>query len=471
MKGKTILAMIAVLLIGALFPVFLANVHAITCPSPCSLIVLTNVPSSDASVTVTAKGFPSPLALNHTYTYANGTVNWVQVTSTNITGSSGARYIFKQWDLNTIQGWSSVANSTALPLMIQNYTVTAVYEKLLPLTLSFTGPSGQPVSPPTSLTLQSTFGSATLTPGQYSNHWMNAAVWTVASATWQGVQETLGTQTIDLTSIAVAASVMIQAYDAQIQLINNFNSPITGASVTVTLTNGTKTYTFTSDAQGYVDLGLLPPGTYNAHVVYQNRDYGSYVVDPTVNPVDTIRLDATPPTIGTPSLSPSTPGSNDTVTVAVAVSDPTGVASVLIVYTTDNWNLVNSTVLAPYNAAFDDYRAVIPEQPQGSHVSFYVVALNVGGNRAVNNNSGSFFSYNIHSYIVTGLSQGNTYTFTVRAQDSTGNQSNAGLSQIETMPIQQPLQQYSYVLLVGIVGAIALGALAFTISRRRRNIP
>ncbi len=302
MKGKPILAMIAVLLIGAFSPVFLTNVHAITCPSPCSLIVLTNVPSSDASVTVIAKANLSPVALNHTYTYANGTINWVQVTSTNITGTSGARYLFKQWNLNTIQ-WSTVANSSALPLMIQNVTVTAVYEKLLPLTLSFTGPSGQPVSPPTSLTLQSTFGSATLTTGQYSNHWMDAALWTVASATWQGVQETLGTQTIDLTTTAVQASVIIQAYDAKIQVIDDSNNPVTGATVTVTLVNGTQTYTFTSDSQGYVNLGLLPPGTYNAQVTYHSQDYGPYLVDPATSPTETVKLNSMGGGTSTPLVS------------------------------------------------------------------------------------------------------------------------------------------------------------------------
>ncbi len=297
------LGLFILLLSGILFSFLPTSVHATTCPSPCSLIVNTNVPSSDASVTVTAKGNPSPVALNHTYTYGNGTINWVRVTSTNITGSSsGARYIFKQWTYNGIQ-WSTTANSTELPLMIQNVTITAVYDKLLPLTLSFTGPQGQPVSPPTSITLQSTYGSAVLTSGQYSNHWMQAAVWTVASATWQGVQEILGTQTIDLTTTAVSATIPVQAYDARIQLVDNSNHPVTGATVTVTFVNGTQTYTLTSDSQGYANLGLIPPGTYNAHVTYQNQDYGSYLVDPATNPTDTVTLSSVGGGTSTPLVS------------------------------------------------------------------------------------------------------------------------------------------------------------------------
>ena len=302
MKGKTILGLFLLLFSGVFFTFIPTTVHATTCPSPCSLIVLTNVPSSDATVNVVAKGNPSPVALNHTYTYGNGTINWVQVTNTNITGTSGARYIFKQWTLNTIQ-WSTVSNSTALPVMVQDVTVTATYEKLLPLSLTFTGPAGQPVSPPTSLTLESTFGQASLTSNQYSNHWMDAAVWTVASATWQGVTEYLGTQTIDLTTTATQASVTIQAYDAKILLVDSSNHPITGATVTVTFVNGTQTYSFTSDSQGYVNLGLIPPGTYNAQVTYQSQDYGSYVIDPATNPTDTVTLNSAGGGTSTPLVS------------------------------------------------------------------------------------------------------------------------------------------------------------------------
>ncbi len=307
MKGKPILAMIAVLLLGAFSPVFLTNVHAITCPSPCSLIVLTTVPSSDASVTVIAKGNPSPVALSHTYTFGNGTINWVKLSSTNITGSSGARYIFKQWSLGSIAQWDTNPNMTT-PVMLQDYTATAIFEKLLPLTLSFASPAGQPVSPPTSVTLSSSLGAATLTytnstSNQYNSHWMDAAIWTVTSVTWQGVQEVLGTQTIDLTTSPTNAQVVVQAYDAKMLIVDNSNHPVSGATVTVTLVNGTRTYTFTSDAQGYVNLGLLPPGTYNAHVTYQNQDYGPYPVDPAINPTDTVTVNSGGTGISSPLVS------------------------------------------------------------------------------------------------------------------------------------------------------------------------
>jgi len=102
------------------------------------------------------------------------------------------------------------------------------------------------------------------------------------------------------------------------------------------------------------------------------------------------------PTIATPTIIPEAPGSSDQVTIAVVVTEATpGVQSVMIVYTTDNWASVNRTVLAPYTPAFDDYRAVIPAQSDGTHVSYYVVAEDAGGASAVNNNSGNYYSYTV----------------------------------------------------------------------------
>src|SRR6266851_4365846 len=64
---RPLFIVIALLLVSSvLTPIFVTSVHAYTCPSPCSLIVNTNVPQSDASVTTTAPGDLSPRALSHT---------------------------------------------------------------------------------------------------------------------------------------------------------------------------------------------------------------------------------------------------------------------------------------------------------------------------------------------------------------------------------------------------------------------
>ena len=104
----------------------------------------------------------------------------------------------------------------------------------------------------------------------------------------------------------------------------------------------------------------------------------------------------TPLNIGTPVTQPSspTPSSSVTVSVNVTQSHP-GVMNVSIVYTTDNWRLVNATVRATTNAARVTWNATIPPLSNGGHVAFYVVAFDYNDNKAVNNNSGSYFGYDV----------------------------------------------------------------------------
>jgi len=101
------------------------------------------------------------------------------------------------------------------------------------------------------------------------------------------------------------------------------------------------------------------------------------------------------PSIGSPITTPSVPGSGDQVTVNVTVTSSAGVQSVMVVYTTDSWASVNQTVSASYVPRFDDYQAIIPAQGEGTRVSYYVVAVDVGSNRSVNSNAGSYYSYTV----------------------------------------------------------------------------
>jgi len=107
--------------------------------------------------------------------------------------------------------------------------------------------------------------------------------------------------------------------------------------------------------------------------------------------------DGTPPTINPPSIQPASPSSSDTVTVSVVVRDlgsqATGVKNVSIVYSTDSWQSVNTTLGAPYNATSETATAQIP--PSSANVTYYVIAFDYAGNMAVNNNNGDYFTYGI----------------------------------------------------------------------------
>jgi len=113
-------------------------------------------------------------------------------------------------------------------------------------------------------------------------------------------------------------------------------------------------------------------------------------------------LDTTPPTISTPTITPASPGSTDTVMVKVNVTDTgSGVKNVSITYTTDNWKSVNKTLSATYNITSHYAAAQIPPLQLGGHVEYYVIAFDNAGNKAVNNNSGAYFSYDVSTWFAS----------------------------------------------------------------------
>ena len=101
------------------------------------------------------------------------------------------------------------------------------------------------------------------------------------------------------------------------------------------------------------------------------------------------------------------------------------VQNVTIIYTTDNWKMVNTTLLASYNATTTTATAQIPALANGGHVAFYIVAFNGNGIKGVNNNSGSYFGYDVaapplvptttNGLIVIGVIVGSLGAFAVAA--------------------------------------------------------
>lgn len=104
-----------------------------------------------------------------------------------------------------------------------------------------------------------------------------------------------------------------------------------------------------------------------------------------------------PPNIsfGTPSLSPSTPGPNDQVTVNVTVTSNAGIQNVTLHFTTDNWKTTNTTVVASYNSTTNIALAHIPQQNNGGHVEYYIVAFDNNNNMRISNNNGNYFTYTV----------------------------------------------------------------------------
>src|SRR5206468_5682056 len=107
----------------------------------------------------------------------------------------------------------------------------------------------------------------------------------------------------------------------------------------------------------------------------------------------------TSPTIGTPVIQPSPPTYSAPTTVYVNVTDQhSSIQNVTIIYTTDNWKMVNTTLLASYNATTTTATAQIPALASGGHVAFYVVAFNGNGIKGVNVNSGSYLGFVVEAH-------------------------------------------------------------------------
>ncbi len=293
MRTKKRVLILMLVVSSLLSPLLITSVHA-SCSTTCNLEADTNVPSSIAVVWVRADG-GTLYQFNHTYAFPFNTTHTLEVMNTTLSvPSTGARFAFKQW----LVGGSFYASTPIIttPATTVDYTSSsfsgpfeAQFEEQLQLSLSFVDPSGQPVNPPTSVTLMGP-STVTLSVNQYSNQWLAAGVWTVQDATWEGSPGTvLGQPSIDLTQRSITAPISLKAYPATVKLTDNSNQPVSGAMIAVTFANGTST-TLTSDSQGTVNLGRIPIGSYTIDITYQNRDWGSYSIDASAQPVDTVQL-------------------------------------------------------------------------------------------------------------------------------------------------------------------------------------
>ncbi len=101
-------------------------------------------------------------------------------------------------------------------------------------------------------------------------------------------------------------------------------------------------------------------------------------------------------TIRPPVITPTSPTSSDIVTVATNVtSSRSTIKNVTITYTTDNWKSSNTTVVASYNSTSNTAKGQIPALPPSTHIEYYITAFDNVPTKTVNDNNGSYFTYNV----------------------------------------------------------------------------
>ncbi len=265
------------------------------CTSNCHLQALTNVPLTDGTIMVKVDG-STVYPLSQTFSFGNGTVHTIQVLNSSFTGAStGARYVWKQWTCSC--GVSPTSSSTlTTPSMVYNYTntsgppengvgaFTAQFDKLFPLTLTFTDPNGNPVGVANNVTLTSGGTTSTILTS-FTSQYLAATSWSVADVTWEGISGLqVSSQTLDLTNGALTHAILVKAYSATVKTIDQGGKPVSGVSVTVTLANST-VRTFKTDNQGLAIIGYIPRGTYSAQVSYKGSSVGTWSTDASSSPV------------------------------------------------------------------------------------------------------------------------------------------------------------------------------------------
>jgi len=125
-----------------------------------------------------------------------------------------------------------------------------------------------------------------------------------------------------------------------------------------------------------------------------------------------IKLDNTSPTIGVPLRTPSGDiQPSQEVKVTVHVTDVvTGVKNVTLSYTVTN-GIIWKTLTMNYNISTSLYEATIPGQPDGTLVIFRIIAYDNIGNRAVEDNFGRYYIYQVqatYELTITTTSGGTT---------------------------------------------------------------
>ncbi len=104
-------------------------------------------------------------------------------------------------------------------------------------------------------------------------------------------------------------------------------------------------------------------------------------------------IDETPPHVDSPAHEPETAMPYQNVTVSVNVTDElSGVREVILSYSaSDGANWINTTMTKAVLA----YRGIIFGYPEGTNISYKILAYDNKGNVAINNNTGLYYVYTV----------------------------------------------------------------------------
>jgi hypothetical protein len=237
------------------------------------------------------------------------------------------------------------------------------------------------------------------TPGTYvANITVSDIAGNTAVETWSFMAKNVTAPAVTITSPTTANQAYARS-GKSVQVVFTYIEPnplnwtvvISNAAHTVpSVSNGTAITpgSGTVTASVVIDQSATD-GLYNVAVTMYNTD----VLGNTTTQTNAVMIDNTPPTIGTPTqvpLNSSGVQPTDTVNVSVSVTDTgSGVYNVTLGYNNGTWYEVTMTLTSGL------WQASIPPQSAGTTVQYNITAYDKAGNKAVNDNAGAYYIYNV----------------------------------------------------------------------------
>lgn len=190
----------------------------------------------------------------------------------------------------------------------------------------------------------------------------------------------------------INAVTVLNPLAVSILLPGNTIYAVNQAPLNFTVTEPTSWMGYSLDEQtevtiaGNTTLTNLSDGTHSV-VVYANDIAGNTATSIVVS----FTVDTTPPTISGITQNPSIPYDDDPVAVTVRVTDQySGVNTVTLLYRKDGGSWVNIEMT---ETTEDIYEATIPSLSEGTEIEYRIVANDVAGHQAAEDNAELNYSY------------------------------------------------------------------------------
>ncbi len=172
-------------------------------------------------------------------------------------------------------------------------------------------------------------------------------------------------------------NILRQRWCLGVHVTDDYGEPIPSALVEIRNSTMDLVHTSHTDANGLVRI-------YPGNGVYNVTTYANGKMDTDIVTIDdmcaeaSLQLDITDPMISNVAQDPITPNYKQSVTVTAEISDPTGITSVTLKYD-DGGGWTDATMSL---VSGNQYSGTIPAQAYGTHVQYYIVAVDNSDNTA-----------------------------------------------------------------------------------------